>query len=227
MARIPLNGKAYQERSVISNAQETINLYGELNTADGGAPVPITYYQTPGTTLNSTPNTPGKARCTYRTSLGTAFTVIGPSVYFVATNNALIFVGSIPDIQSQVYISDNGLVAILVDGTGTGYAIELSTNKFAAITDPSFYGADYVIYLLTFFVFNRPGTNQFYISLSEVTFAMLTGTAIATGTIVGGAAYTNGVYQSVPLTGGSGTGATADITVSGGAVAAVDIDTPG
>jgi hypothetical protein len=57
---------------------------------------------------------------------------------------------------------------------------------------------------------------------------MLTNTAIATGTITtAGTLYTNGVYQGVPLTGGSGHGATADITVSGAVVTAVDIANPG
>ena len=56
---------------------------------------------------------------------------------------------------------------------------------------------------------------------------MLTNSAVSDGSIVGGALYTNGVYQSVPLTGGSGTGATADITIAGATVTAVDIDNPG
>jgi hypothetical protein len=223
-----LNGKAYVGRSVIADAQETINLYGELNTADSGAPVPITYYQTPGSTLVSTPNTPDKNRCTYRTSLGTAFTVIGGGVYFVATNNALVYVGGIPNLQSQVYMADNGLVAVLVDGTGVGYAIDLATNDFGIITDPSFYGADYVVYLLTFFVFNRPKTNQFYISLSQVNFAMLTGIAIGTGFISNpGSGGILGLYQNVPLTGGSGTGATADIQVLNGVIATGHISAGG
>lgn len=172
MSRLPLLGKAYYEKSVIANAFETENLYAEIN--DNAAPCPKTYYPTPGTTLVSTPNTAAKARCTYRTSIGTAYVVIGPTVYFLATNGALVFVGSIPDRASQVIMADNGLVAVLVDGTSDGWAIDLATNAFGAIIDPSFYGGDFVVYLDTFFVFNRPDTNQFYISLSQVDYALLT-----------------------------------------------------
>lgn len=43
------------------------------------------------------------------------------------------------------------------------------------------------------------------------------------GAITGGSLYTNGTYLAVPLTGGTGVGATANITVAGGAVTAVTI----
>lgn len=47
------------------------------------------------------------------------------------------------------------------------------------------------------------------------------------GVIVGGTAYTAGTYTVVPLTGGSGTGAQATITISGGAVRTVQLTTTG
>ena len=43
------------------------------------------------------------------------------------------------------------------------------------------------------------------------------------GSITGGSAYTNGTYLNVSLTGGAGTGAVANIVVSGGAVTAVTL----
>jgi hypothetical protein len=49
----------------------------------------------------------------------------------------------------------------------------------------------------------------------------------ATNTISGGTLYTTGTYTSVPLTGGTGTGAVATIVVSGGAVTTVTITTAG
>lgn len=47
------------------------------------------------------------------------------------------------------------------------------------------------------------------------------------GSITGGSGYTNGTYGGVALTGGSGSNATANITVSGGVVTSVTILNPG
>lgn len=170
---LSLVGNPYVGISPIASAQKAVNLYAASNNGSN-APTPITYYPTAGSTTYTFTANQAAVRCAYRTTLGTAFVVIGPTVYFLANNGALVFVGTIADRPNQVYMADNGLCAVLVDGTSTGYAIDLTTNNFGVIIDPSFYGADFVLFLDTFFVFNRPATNQFYISLSMVSYALLT-----------------------------------------------------
>ncbi len=49
------------------------------------------------------------------------------------------------------------------------------------------------------------------------------GKILTLNTLVGGTLYTTGSYTGVALTGGTGTGATADITVAGGAVTVVTL----
>jgi hypothetical protein len=225
--RIELISTPYAGKSIIASGQECINMYAEINLQiDPQAPAKTTYYPTPGSTVYADPNFLKEARCAYRTSLGTSFYVVGQNVYFLTTNAILVLVGSIADLPSQVYMIDNGIVAILVDGMN-GYVINLATNQLGFISDPNFYPADYVVLLDTFFILNRSGTDQFFITASNASFGMLTNTAITSGTLVGGSLYTNGTYSGVALTGGSGTGATADITVSGGAVTIVQIDDGG
>jgi hypothetical protein len=51
--------------------------------------------------------------------------------------------------------------------------------------------------------------------------------AISSGTIVGGSSYVNGIYSNVPLTGGQGSGAIANIVVSGNTVTSVNIKNQG
>lgn len=221
--RVPLVSGAYQARSIISSAQRCVNLYPESNAGDPQAPVPVTHYPTPGTVLFATTPDANKSRCTYRSTAGLGYCVIGPNVYLLLSNGVLNLIGSITDRQTQVSMADNGQVIILVDGQD-GWVIDMTNSQFAPIVDPSFYGADYVVYLDTFFVFNRPLTNQFYISLSLVDFGMISGTALGAGVITNpGGGYGDGFYPDHNLTGGTGTGATADITVAGGIVTSVII----
>jgi hypothetical protein len=233
MGRIPLASASYAGQSVIASGQECVNLYAESNAnIDPQSPVPITYYQTPGSVLFVNPNVNAKVRGEYRTSVDTAYFVVGPSVFYlsydaITQTPTAIQIGSIADTPSQVYFKDNGLCVVLVDGI-SGYVIDMASNAFSKIIDPNFYSSDFVDLLDTFFIFNNSGTNQFFISLSNASYGLLSSTAILAGSITtAGAAYTNGTYNNVALTGGSGAGATANITVAGNAVTAVNIVTGG
>jgi hypothetical protein len=171
--RIPLGGEPYQGASLIASAQRAVNIYAESNAGNPQAPSPFTHYPMPGTVLFSRPPVVSPVRCVYRTSIGTLYVVVGSSIYSISSIGTASPIGIITDRQSQVYMADNGLAIVVVDGV-SGWAIDINTNSFGPIIDPSFYGADFVVFLDTFFVFNRPATNQFYISLSLVSYAQLT-----------------------------------------------------
>lgn len=229
MPRINLLGGTYQARSVIADAQRCINLYPEINPGTD-QDHPVTHYPTPGTYLLKKSPINNASRCNYRSSNGQLFRVIGPNVYYVDSSWNHNLLGSITNGTNICYMIDNGLVIVLVDGTNNGYAIDMVSHSFAQISSPNFVGATKVDYLDTFFLFNVVNTNQWYISLSEVNFKILTGTIGGLLTIDvagGGTGYINGTYNNVPLTGGTGSGATANITVSGTLVTAATVNLPG
>ena len=228
MGSIALLKGSYQSRSVIADAQACINLYPETNPGDREKP--ITLYPTPGLTLLKAPPISAPTRCNYRATNGDFYRVIGANVYYVNSSWAHTFVGTLGSSVGICYMYDNTLAIVVVDGTGVGYAIDMNTRAFGRITSPAFYGSPNVKATDTYFVFSRPGTNQWYISLSNASYTMLTGVygGILTGTITNaGTSGTDGMYTSVALTGGHGTGAIATITITGGIATAVTITTPG
>jgi hypothetical protein len=79
-------------------------------------------------------------------------------------------------------------------------------------------------------VVRRARTNPTALRTAKVTGTATrfeTGHVLTVGTRVNGSGYTNGTYTNIALVGGTGTGATADITVSGGAVTAATLQRGG
>jgi hypothetical protein len=167
MPRVPLLGGAYTARSVIANAQRSINYFPEVNAP--GAPVPITHYQRPGLRpLVSAPT--GPVRGIYRASNGNGYCVVGQNVYVISSTWVLTQLGSLAaNKTTPVNFIDNGIDIVLVDGSTSGYSIHMTNNAFATIVDGTgtFLGADRGDYIDTFMLFNVIGTNRFISTLSN------------------------------------------------------------
>lgn len=164
-SRVPLNAGAYTARSLIANCQRCVNLIPEINPQDTGPPVVVTHNLTPGLTPLIQPST-GTVRGMWRASNGALIVVIGANVYFVdlVINFGWTLMGTIAQGTTPVSMADNGAVGVIVDGTAKGYYWVVGNTVLFPIVDAAFYGANFVCYLDGYFIFNRPATNQFYVS---------------------------------------------------------------
>lgn len=160
-----LTGGAYRNRSLIANAQRSVNLYLEKPEEGSQSPVPFTLYPRAGLRKLTDAPTTGNGRGLYQDTSGQLFAVAGTIVYYVDSNFTMTAIGVITAGQSICSMSDNGTTILLVDGqSNTGYQIDMASKSWLSISDPAFYGADKVDYIRTVFLLNRPGTRQFYIS---------------------------------------------------------------
>jgi hypothetical protein len=168
--RVPLNAGAYTARSLIANAQRCVNLFPEANTADSDPPIPMTHYPTPGLfDLIRPSGTNGTVRGIWRASNGALICCIGPNVYFVdlVITYGVTLMGTIPDGVTPVSFSDNGVIGVLADGTDQGYWWQIGNAPVLTdIVDAAYYATSFVAYLDGFFIWNRQGTNQFFVSPS-------------------------------------------------------------
>jgi hypothetical protein len=162
MSKVPLTGAAYTSRSLIASAQRSVNLYSEHNPQD--SPFPATYYQTPGlVTLATASNTSWRAL--YTSTLGVLYGVCNNTLYSISSTFTLTAIGVIDSIAGPVSMVDNGLNLLIVDGSSSGWTLDLFTGVFAKVpSTEAFYGADRVDLVDGFFILNRPDTNQWYIS---------------------------------------------------------------
>jgi hypothetical protein len=137
---------------------------GEVSTS--GEPATVAHYPTAGlrklVTLPAGPIRGGR-RCTN----GKVYVVAGSGVYSVAADWSFSHLGDITaGPRTPVSIADNGTTAMIVDGSIYGWTIDLASDAFAALSDPTgtFRGADKVDYLDGYFILNVPGTPQFQIT---------------------------------------------------------------
>ena len=169
MEKLALLTGAYEARSVIAAAQRCVNLYSEKDPEDEEAKV--TYYPTPGLVQLAVPAVVGAGRCLYTTTTEDLLAVIGSGVYQVSSTWALTLLGTIGTSIGPVKMCDNGQTVFIVDGSPSGYLIDLATMTFSPLLDGSgvFRGGTVAVCIDTFTLFDNPAPNsqEFYSTLSE------------------------------------------------------------
>jgi hypothetical protein len=169
--RLNLLGGSYLARGLISDCQRCVNLYPEINPGD--AAVPVTHYPTPGKTLAGTTPNNSAIRGLYKTSnQSTMLVAAGNRLYSANTLvSPMTFteLGALATSSGPVSMVDNGADVMIVDGSSSGYTVNLLTLAFSKINDPAFLGSNRVDYCDTFFVLSQPNLPTFYYSLSNST----------------------------------------------------------
>jgi len=168
MSRVNLTGGAYQALSAAAAAQRCLNLYPEPLPQVQSEPIQYVHYPTPG--LNLWCNLFQTVRYLYVTSQGHLIAVSGQTVNLVKADGTSSMLGRIQSGSGPCRMQDNGLVCVVVDGSANGWYFTVPTDggdgygQVTEISDPAFYGANTVAVLDTFFIFDDPKTNHWYVS---------------------------------------------------------------
>jgi hypothetical protein len=161
MPPILFASESYTSHSLPLSAQRVVNAFVEAEHPDAKSQMPI--FGAPGLTLQATAGG-GPIRAAYDLQ-GVIFVVSGGQLYKVIGSAATLLNPSGPLITGSdtVSMADNGTQLCIVNGD-FGYIYDISANTFQQITDPNFFPARTVAYFDTYFVFDKKGTNQFFLS---------------------------------------------------------------
>ncbi len=158
--QLPFASQSYQAHSGPLDAQRCVNFYTEKSPPEAKSPVPV--YGCPGIAPFTTAGVgPIQGWVMMNDVL---YVVSGQAFYSIASDGTATELGTTL-VTGLVSIDTNGTQIVWVDGA-TGWWWSEATGV-QQITDPNFYPADVVVYFDTYFVFNRSGTKEFFISPSE------------------------------------------------------------
>lgn len=159
MRPISIFGLGVQSKSSNVTSQQRINMYLEI-AADADKNT-VTAYGTPGLTLFSDLGaTPVRGLHT----LGAyVYAIHGGTLYRIDSAGVATSKGTLLTSTGRVSMADNGAEIIIVDGAN-GYIYNVAADTLARITHADFPGADTVTFNDGYFVVNKPGTGQFYLS---------------------------------------------------------------
>ena len=152
--------ESYQSRSLPLSAQRLINCFAEAQHADAKSQMPL--FGSPGLTSLAVAGD-GPLRGNWIVD-GVPYFVSGHDFFSYAGGMATQLNGAVKvSGNGMVSISDNGEQICIVNGAA-GYIYTISTGAFVQITDPNFHPANTVTYFDTYFVFDKVGSNEFFLS---------------------------------------------------------------
>lgn len=157
--KIGLVGGSYQQSSLPFDAQRSINLYPVFDKE--GKEV-AALYGTPGLDLFSSAGV-GPIRGEYSAANGRAFAVSGGELYEISANGTSMLRGALTTFTGAVSMDENGFQLAICDGSSV-YIFTFATNAFTKVTDLDLPTAGTITFLDGYFIINKVGTGQFYIS---------------------------------------------------------------
>lgn len=136
-----------------------LNFFTEKQPPESKGQAPL--FGAPGTTTVATVGT-GPHRGSWNFN-GVAYYVSGDSLYTVDQSNGVRLLGGGIAGVGSVSMSDNGVQLCIVNGVN-GWIFDSNSDAFTLITSPAFYPASTVMFMDGYFIFDRLGTNEYFLS---------------------------------------------------------------
>lgn len=141
----------------ISGNELLVNVYPRAST---GGKYPFNLINTPGLAFFC--ELPTLPVLGLHNNKGRVFAVTPSKMYEIFKNGTFKELGDV-DLKGRVVMEDNGIQVVVVDGY-KGFYYDAKTNEVEQITHEAFYPASTVTYQDGYFLFDRKGTGQFFIS---------------------------------------------------------------
>jgi len=147
-----------ESRSPPLNSERLVNFFTERQSQGAKSQTPL--FGVPGLTLYATAGS-GPIRGEWYMA-NVQYVVSGEQLYQINTDGTSLLLGSGILGTGVVSMSDNGTQLCIVN-SAQGFIYSVA-GGFQQITDPAFYPANTVTFFDGYFVFDRIGTNQFFLS---------------------------------------------------------------
>lgn len=159
--KLGLVGPSYGARSLPFNAQRSINLYPVTDEGRRGREVSA-LYGTPGLNLFSTVGE-GPIRANFVSTGGRVFVVSGQELYELFSDGTSLLLTYLNSTAGACTIVENVSQMAVCDGKDL-YILTYADNSVVTATLPFTEGALSVTFQDQYFIINREGTGEFYVS---------------------------------------------------------------